>query len=227
VGSTPSGIISFLDGNSTLGTATLNTSAQATFSTSSLALGVHTLTASYAANGTLSAGTASQTVTITGLPDFSLTPSATALTVTAGSSSTSSLLLTPLNNYTGTVTFTCANGLPSGVVCTLSPTALSFAPYAQTPQSAKLTVTVPTNLASVSRNGLVLVLAFSCPLVLFASRRKRAALAALGCIATLIPLSGCGSGAKASTTLHGAYTTVVSATDGTNTHTFTLGVTIP
>lgn len=44
---TPAGSVMFLDGTTTLGTATLNGSAQATFSTSSLSEGTHAITATY------------------------------------------------------------------------------------------------------------------------------------------------------------------------------------
>src|SRR5262249_3163435 len=44
---TPTGTVTFNDGATTLGTATLNNSGQATFATSALAVGSHTITASY------------------------------------------------------------------------------------------------------------------------------------------------------------------------------------
>ncbi len=43
----PTGIVTFLDGTSTLGTANLNGSGKATFSTKALGTGAHTITASY------------------------------------------------------------------------------------------------------------------------------------------------------------------------------------
>ncbi len=49
-GASPSGSVTFHDGNTLLGTSTLNGSAQATFTTSSLANGAHSITARYAGN---------------------------------------------------------------------------------------------------------------------------------------------------------------------------------
>ena len=66
----PSGTVTFLDGSTSLGTALLNSNEVATFATSSLAMGSHTITASYSgdtnfspSSGTLSGG---QTVTKAG-----------------------------------------------------------------------------------------------------------------------------------------------------------------
>ena len=49
-GSTPSGNVTFYDGVTRLGTGTLNASFEATFTTSSLALGAHAITARYEGN---------------------------------------------------------------------------------------------------------------------------------------------------------------------------------
>jgi hypothetical protein len=49
--------VTFKDGSTTLGTATLNGSGQASLTTSSLTLGTHSITASYAANGNFAAST--------------------------------------------------------------------------------------------------------------------------------------------------------------------------
>jgi RHS repeat-associated protein len=51
----PAGSITFRDGQTVLGAGTINTSGVATFSTSTLQAGIHTITASYAGSGTFSA----------------------------------------------------------------------------------------------------------------------------------------------------------------------------
>jgi hypothetical protein len=51
-GTSPTGSVAFYDGGSLLGTSTLNGSFQAGFTTSSLAIGYHLITASYAGNAT-------------------------------------------------------------------------------------------------------------------------------------------------------------------------------
>jgi len=54
-------------------------------------------------------------------PGFSVSPSTSALTVIAGSDSNSTTITaTPLNGFSGTVTYTCTAGLPSGATCTFT-----------------------------------------------------------------------------------------------------------
>jgi hypothetical protein len=53
----PAGTVTFKDGSRTLGTAALNASGQATFATSALAVGSHSITASYAASTNFKAST--------------------------------------------------------------------------------------------------------------------------------------------------------------------------
>ncbi len=54
---TPSGAVSFLNGSTPLGTATLNASGVATFSTASLAAGTYSLTAQYSGNASFLSST--------------------------------------------------------------------------------------------------------------------------------------------------------------------------
>ena len=69
----PTGTVAFMDGNAVLGTGTLNGLGSVAFSTSSLALGMHTITVSYGGDADSSAGTSGvlaqlvQQVTITAL----------------------------------------------------------------------------------------------------------------------------------------------------------------
>jgi large repetitive protein len=106
-GGTPTGTVTFsVDGGP--GTAVGLSGGQATFTTSTLAVGTHTITASYAANGSFlgSSGSVSQVVNkatpaITGLTS-SLNPSTFGQSVTFTATVTGSGSLTP----TGSVTFT-------------------------------------------------------------------------------------------------------------------------
>jgi hypothetical protein len=54
-GGTPSGIVTFLDSTTTVGSGTLNSSGIATFSSTSLASGAHSITASYSGSSTFAA----------------------------------------------------------------------------------------------------------------------------------------------------------------------------
>jgi glucuronoarabinoxylan endo-1,4-beta-xylanase len=54
-------------------------------------------------------------------PSFTLSPSASTLSVTQGSSATDTISVTPENGFSGSISFT-ATGLPSGVTASFSPT---------------------------------------------------------------------------------------------------------
>src|SRR6266704_656407 len=62
-GGTPTGQIVFLDGNAGIGTAPLNASGIATLTTSTLAAGVHSLTAFYAGDGKFGGSTSPEVTT--------------------------------------------------------------------------------------------------------------------------------------------------------------------
>jgi hypothetical protein len=108
----PTGTVTFTDGQTPINTATLNGNATATFSTSSLTKGNHTLTAAYNgdSNYTTSSGSATETV---GLIGTTTLLSASTNTVTYGQAVTLTAtvaLSTPTGNViastaTGTVTF--------------------------------------------------------------------------------------------------------------------------
>src|SRR5262249_54087425 len=61
---TPTGTVTFKDGSTTLGTGTLNSSGQATYTTSSLAIGSHSISAVYNGDSNLN-GSPSNTITQT------------------------------------------------------------------------------------------------------------------------------------------------------------------
>ena len=70
---TPTGTVTFLDGNSPIGTGTLS-GGQATFTTSALAAGPHTITSTYGGDGTFGGSTGS----LSGNPQFVVAPPAAA-----------------------------------------------------------------------------------------------------------------------------------------------------
>ncbi len=79
-----------------------------------------------------------------GSPTFTLTPSPNTVSITQGGSATSTITITPLNGFTGTVTLS-ASGLPSGVTAGFSPnpaTATSTLTLTASSTAATGTVTV-------------------------------------------------------------------------------------
>ncbi|MGA7158713.1 MAG: Ig-like domain-containing protein [Acidobacteriaceae bacterium] len=134
----PSGTVSFMNGSTVLGTASLNTSGVATLSVTSLAVGTYSLTAQYpsttgsspqGSNGTTPTASASATVLVTVnaatvpiAPSFTMTVSGSSpSSVSPGGTAVYSLVVAP-NGGTElpAITF-AASGLPAGATATFSP----------------------------------------------------------------------------------------------------------
>lgn len=106
---TPTGNVTFLDGASSLGTATLDSTGAASFTTSALGVGTHTVTASYSGDSNFNANTSSPftqivnldvaTVTVTASPNPSVFGQSVIATATVSAAAPGS------GTPTGTVTF--------------------------------------------------------------------------------------------------------------------------
>jgi len=241
---TPAGTVTFLDGSSAIGSATLNVSGVATLTTTTLAVGTHSITAQYGAAGIFPASvSAAKQVVITGLPDFSITASPASLTVTRGSTGSVTFTVTPANGYTGTLKLACGS-LPPYASCTFSPTQLVFAGGAQSTQTSTLTFDTTAHpnalLKPSTHNGPAFSLAalFALPGVALGllgyRRRKVRSLAArtllfgLAALLGAMSLSGCASSAPAAPQLTpaGTYTVPISVGDGTTSHTLNYSIVV-
>jgi Bacterial Ig-like domain (group 3) len=103
--SVATGTITFKDGATTIGTGTLNASAQATFATSTLAVGSHSITASYGGDATNAASTSSPVTQVV---------NSNKATSTALASSQNPSAFGQAVKFTATVT--TASGTPTGTV---------------------------------------------------------------------------------------------------------------
>jgi hypothetical protein len=120
----PAGTVTFMDGNTSLGTANL-TNGVATFTTSSLTVGSHSVTAQYNGNASFVPTTSAAVAeVIAGIPDFALQPNLTSATVNPGSTAKFTITLTPSYGYNGTVSFNCGK-LPATVTCSFQPSTLT------------------------------------------------------------------------------------------------------
>jgi len=110
----------------------LNASAVATLPlavSDALAVGSHTIAVVYISSSA-EFGTSNATrifsVAQAIPPTVTIAPSTTSLTVSAGSSVTDTLTLTPVGGYTGTLQFSCSN-LPQNATCSFQPSTVTFA----------------------------------------------------------------------------------------------------
>ncbi|HVZ84522.1 MAG TPA: protease pro-enzyme activation domain-containing protein [Terracidiphilus sp.] len=104
--SAATGSVNFYDGGVKIGTGTL-TAGVATYASSSLTIGAHTLTATYFGDTTYAQSNSNSLTVTVGTPSTSGTGSftltATNITVSQGSSGSSTLTITPQSGYTGIV----------------------------------------------------------------------------------------------------------------------------
>jgi Bacterial Ig-like domain (group 3) len=133
----------FHDGNTDLGTSALNSTGVATLRIDTLAVGAHSLMASYEGDGKFG-GSTSATVTINiANADCSLGASPSTATVKAGLSTQFMLTVAAAGGFADNVTFTCAP--VTGISCSFKPTSVT-----PTNGTASTALTVTTS-ASVSR----------------------------------------------------------------------------
>jgi len=122
---TPTGTVAFLDGATTLGTGTLNGGGVATFTTSTLMVGTHTITAVYGGDSNFAASTSTVLSQVVLAPSFTLSGSPSSVTVSAGNSASYQIMATGKNNFSSAVALACSAGLPTGASCALSPASVT------------------------------------------------------------------------------------------------------
>src|SRR5277367_2977621 len=140
----PAGSNTFLDGQTQLGVVALN-GGSASFSSSNLAVGTHTITAAYSGDSNYVASTSAAltvTVAVASAANYSLTIGSSELTVAQGSSGNLTITVTPKNGFKQAVGFTCS-GLPSGGSC-------SFNPQTLTPAAGAVSATVTVQLPAAA-----------------------------------------------------------------------------
>lgn len=221
----PSGTVTLYDGQTAIGTRTLDGSGQATFPPITLMSGQHALNATYSGdaryNG-LPASAAAGNLT-QNIVDVAIALPVSSQTISSGSSANFSVALTPTAAFTGTVVLTCV-GLPAGFACP---------PVTASGNSATVTVTPPAMAAqaeTVRYGGMhyACVLVGLCLLPL-ASRRNAVWMLGLVVLCVAATLTGCSS-SKAATakpyTGTTAFTITATVTQGASSLTHTASATL-
>jgi hypothetical protein len=207
----PTGSVTFLDGTTPLGTVALN-GGVATLTTSTLAMGLHPITAVYTGPNFPSQ---TSPVLLELVEDFSLTITNPDVVIPHGGTAVYNLVVMTVG---GTVT---ASTIDFGIAGSPDHSPVTFAPatVATGSGTTNITLTIKTPdypvgpWSSIVRPPVVLALtAFGALLLPFGRRRRRALLArrlvAVAVLATFAMLSGCGSGWK---TQHYSITVTASA----------------
>ena len=206
----PTGTVTFIDGNTPLGTATLNPSGLATFTTSVLAIGTHGISASYSGSATAAASLSSTFLQVINAPPPTVSPSfiigAGSTSLPTGASANVLVKVSPINGFNQPVQLTCAN-LPSEASCTFAAVTIAAGGGATT---LKLTTLAPRACGSSTPYGQTASLihgastfaasAFAGPslaglLVFLLPKRRRALKSLLTLIAMcgVIAMTGCGA----------------------------------
>jgi hypothetical protein len=234
-GGVPTGQVTFLDRNTSLGTSPLDGTSIAILRINTLAAGAHSLTASYAGDGKFDGSTSAAVTINIANPDFSLGAAPSSATVIAGQSTQFMLTVTPAGGFANNVTFSCSS--VTGVTCSFNPAMITPANAAA---STALTVTTS---ASTSRYGLLmpdligpcallLALALFCLVVARGGKLRNAraslltATALLTIVALGLAIGGCGGYGGSTQPNRGTASIMITAQSGTISHTTTVMVTV-
>jgi phospholipase/lecithinase/hemolysin len=232
----PTGAVTFMDGSTVIGSSAVtmasSSSSSATLTTSALAAGVHPVTAVFTGVNGFGNSTSSAIMQTVTAPLLTPSLSPTSLSIVHGSTGTSTVTLSPVGGYTGTVTLACGT-LPSHVTCSFSTSSFTFT---ATTAAQTSTLTISTkDMATASRSiplrtGAGVALAgLPCLGLLALFRRRNMRGLGLMCFALLfsgglVALSGCGGSNNTAST--GSYTIPVIVTAGTTTTTLNVALTV-
>ena len=226
------GSVNFYDGTTLLGTVPL-TAGAATFSTSALSLGTHSLSAAFPTTGSVNGSTSSVVQQIILPSTFAVALSPSTITLSAGKSGTVAVTLSSIGAFAGPLTLS-AGPLPTYATGSFTPATVTLTPAGTA--SANLVLNTAQEAANhlPSHPGnkstpLILAAFLILPLSLTRSRRLLRQTLALAAIAILTQtLTGCG---EIAIPYHlvptGTYQVPVTATDSNNIqHSATLTVVI-
>lgn len=151
----PTGTVTFYSGTTALGTAALDSSGAATYSTTTLPVGSDSITAQYGGSTSFTASTSTAVVvTVTSPPpDFSVSDNPATLTIARGQSGTTTLTVTPVNGFSSQVSLSCS-GLPSEAQCSFTPQ--SVTPDGTNATSSQVTITTTAATASLQNSPMIL-----------------------------------------------------------------------
>jgi parallel beta-helix repeat protein len=219
---TPPGTVTFFDGTNSLGTVTVGAAGTAAYTTSSLTIGQHAITASYTSSTMAFLPSVSSVLNeniVAALGAFTINVSPSAMSLYAGQVTQGvNVVLTSSGGWDRTVTLSCGN-IPPGLTCNFSQTSI---PDAKGSSQLIIQTTAPHPASASSKgnsgrlhkaSGMALA-ALALILIPFRrmNRRLRRILSAFVLAALFTAMNGCGAPSDAGGTPQGVYTFLVSAT---------------
>jgi Bacterial Ig-like domain (group 3)/FG-GAP-like repeat/FG-GAP repeat len=222
-GVNPTGNVSFVSGTTTLGIAAVS-NGTATLPYSFTAAGTYAVVANYTGDSANLASASTPVSVVVLAPDFTISASPSSATIAAGQSASTTLTVTPIGGYSGTLHFSCGT-LPTGVACTFAPASLTPANGATATVSLTVSTTAPgvaeqrtldRGLSAIAWAGAIF-LAFSPKRMRRMNRLLTHSLLLLTVVSALVSLSGCSSSSPSHQTTPGtppgAQTIAVTAAD--------------
>jgi hypothetical protein len=204
-GFNPTGSVTFVAGGTTLGTATV-TNGVATLPFQFTSAGSFSVTANYGGDNANLASVSNTLVIVVAAPDFSVAASPTTATVAPGQSATTTLTLTPVAGYGGTVKLSCGT-LPAGATCSFAPSSVTPANGAAATTTLTIATTAPSTTMASRIAGAVGGIAWASVFFFALSPRRNGkanrklagwAMLALLMVCGSVLLSGCGGGGGSS-----------------------------
>jgi hypothetical protein len=192
------GIVTFLDGPTTLGTAALDVHGNATLVATTLSGGPHNLVARYAGDAVIAGSDSSASPLMVTIMDYTMQGAPSALTIRDGQTGTATLSVFPLGGFSQAVQFSCGT-LPAHVSCNFSQAQIT--PDGVHPSNVTLTVntkgTLANNTGKSSLWAVTSTFALAGILLPFGKRKGwKISLAAMCLIVVGLYGGGCGSGSS-------------------------------
>jgi len=215
----PTGTVTFFDAGTAIGTAAVDANGNASFTTSSLAVGTHAITASYAGSTNFEAsvsGVVNQVI-LAYAGNFSITVTPGSASVYTGASAAFTVAVAPTGGWNGTVALSCSE-LPPNATCAFGTTSIAAG---NGTTSLTIQTAAPQHAAVDSSGHFPWVrsigagLAMALLVLPFRLRRSRFLMAALLMVG-LGAVTGCGAGPVTGGTPPGVYNISVNATYAPN-----------
>jgi trimeric autotransporter adhesin len=179
----PTGTVVFIDGSTQLGAVPLGPTGQAVLNTQQLHAGMNSITAEYQGDGNFQPSTAASVTVAVANEMLAMAINPIQLNIAGGKTGQTSVILSPKNAFSDTVSLACI-GLVRGATCQFSSPTVAFHGQTEVPQTVSLLVDPHTLLVAgiwlpaktiLVLRLLLILLGLAAMLLPFLSRRRAAA----------------------------------------------------